>query len=107
MAITELPAKTSQTNVVYIGQDGALYSGATSGFTGTTGTASGERIVKEISQASHGFVVGDFVGWSGGTYNKAIADGNYDGEFIGLVSTAVFFFMNIYRNPSAIVFNRY
>ena len=86
MAITELPAKTSQTNVLYIDQTGALYSGATSGFTGSTGTASGERIVKEISQASHGFAVGDFVGWSGGTYNKAIADGNYDGEFIGLVS---------------------
>jgi hypothetical protein len=53
---------------------------------GGGGTASGENIKKEINQTSHGFSVGDFIGWSGGTYNKAIADGLYDGEFIGLVS---------------------
>lgn len=45
-----------------------------------------DNITKEISQTSHGFSVGNFIGWSGGTYNKAIADGNYDGEYIGIVS---------------------
>jgi hypothetical protein len=56
--------------------------------TGQTPTvsASGENIKKEVSQSSHGFSVQDFIGWSGGTYNKAIADGTYDGEFIGLVT---------------------
>lgn len=49
-------------------------------------SASGDKVVKEISQTSHGFSTGDFIGWSGGTYNKAIANGNYDGEFIGLVN---------------------
>lgn len=51
-----------------------------------TSVASGERITKTIIQASHGFNVKDFIGWSGGTYNKAIANGLYDGEFIGIVS---------------------
>lgn len=49
-------------------------------------TTSSERIYKTISQSSHGFSVNDYIGWSGGTYNKAIADGTYDGEFIGLVT---------------------
>jgi len=52
----------------------------------TISSGSGENITKEISQATHGFAVGDYIGWSGGTYNKAIADGNYEGEFIGLIS---------------------
>ena len=51
-------------------------------------SASGENVTKEITQASHGFAVKDFVGWSGGTYNKAIADGTYDGEFVGLVTAS-------------------
>lgn len=49
-------------------------------------TASGENVTKEVNQSTHGFGVKDFIGWSGGTYNKAIADGNYDGEFVGLVT---------------------
>ena len=49
-------------------------------------SSSGENITKEITQSSHGFSVQDYIGFSGGTYSKAIADGNYDGEFIGLVS---------------------
>ena len=49
-------------------------------------SASGERITKTITKPSHGFIVKDFIGWSGGTYNKAIANGLYDGEFIGIVS---------------------
>ena len=54
--------------------------------TGGGSATSGENVTKEITQASHGFAVKDFVGWSGGTYNKAIADGLYDGEFVGLVT---------------------
>jgi len=57
-------------------------SGATSGTTAT----SGENVTLGIAQSSHGLAVNDFIGWSGSTYNKAIADGNYDGEFVGLVS---------------------
>ena len=56
-------------------------SGSTS-----TSTASGERITKLINQASHGFVVKDVIGWSGGTYNKAIACTTYNGEILGIVS---------------------
>ena len=44
-----------------------------------------ERLTKSISQ-SHSFVVGNVVGFSGGTYNKPIADGTYDGEVLGIVS---------------------
>lgn len=51
--------------------------------------ASGENITKEINQTSHGFILGDYIGWSGGTYNKAVADGNYDGEFVGLITEVV------------------
>jgi hypothetical protein len=53
--------------------------------TGSTSTA-GQNITKLICQTSHGFNVGDVLGWSGGTYNKAIASGAYDGEVLGLVS---------------------
>ena len=49
-------------------------------------SASGERITKTITQASHGFNVKDVIGFSGTAYSKAIADGMYDGEFIGIVS---------------------
>ena len=51
-------------------------------------SASGERISKYITQSSHGFDVQDVIGWSGGTYNLAIADGTYDGEVIGIVTNA-------------------
>jgi hypothetical protein len=50
-------------------------------------SASGDAIKKQISQSSHGFSVQDVIGWSGGTYNKAIADGTYDGEVLGIVSS--------------------
>ena len=56
-------------------------SGGTGG-----GTASGERIEKEITQASHGFGIGEVIAWSGGTYIKAIADGTQDAETLGIVS---------------------
>ena len=55
---------------------------------GDGGAASGERISKTITQASHGFAVKDVVGFSGTTYNKAIADGTYDGEVLGIVTAS-------------------
>lgn len=56
---------------------------------GSSSGASGENVTKRITQTSHGFTKGNVVGWSGGTYNKAIADGTYNGEIIGVVSTVV------------------
>jgi hypothetical protein len=52
----------------------------------STSSVTGERITKLICQVSHGFNSKDVIGWSGGTYNKAIANGLYDGEVIGLVT---------------------
>jgi hypothetical protein len=52
----------------------------------TNNGGSGERITKSITQAGHGFIVNDVVGWSGGTYNKAIANGLYNGEVLGLIT---------------------
>ena len=72
-------------NALYIGTDGQVLQGAASG--GGTAT-SGENVTKEITQATHGFALNDFIGWSGGTYNKAIADGLYDGEFVGVVTAS-------------------
>jgi len=46
----------------------------------------GERIFKMICQTSHGFNTNCVVGWSGGTYNLAIANGTYDGEILGVIS---------------------
>ncbi len=48
-----------------------------------------EKVEKTITQTSHGFQVGDFIGWSNGQYSKAIADGTYDGEFVGFVNEVV------------------
>jgi hypothetical protein len=56
------------------------------GYVDGKSSASGERIVKSISQTSHGFNKNDVIGWSGGTYNKAIANGTYDGEVVGIVT---------------------
>jgi len=56
--------------------------------TGGGSATSGENVTKEVTQSSHGFAINDFIGWSGGTYNKAIADGNYDGEFVGIVTAS-------------------
>ena len=49
-------------------------------------SASGQRITKLICKTSHGFCVNEVIGWSGGTYNRAIANGTYDGEVIGIVT---------------------
>ena len=50
------------------------------------GTASGERIEKRFTKTAHGFVVGEAVGYSGGTFVKAIAITDFDGETLGVVS---------------------
>lgn len=41
-----------------------------------TPNVTGERIEKEFIQNSHGFIVGDTIVYSGGTFIKAIADGS-------------------------------
>ena len=53
---------------------------------GGAGGGSGERIEKTFNQTAHGFVVGDVVAYSGGTFIKAIADGSQDAEVYGIVS---------------------
>ena len=63
-------------------------SGIATWQTPSASAASGENVTLEVTQSSHGFAVNDFIGWSGGTYNKSIADGNYDGEFVGLVTVS-------------------
>ena len=50
------------------------------------GSGSGERIEKEYTQASHGFVVGDVVSWSGTSFIKSIADGSQSAEVVGFVT---------------------
>jgi hypothetical protein len=57
--------------------------------TGGTDTNEGERITKLITYPLHPFSVGDVVGWSGTGYTKAIANGAYNGEVIGLVNKVV------------------
>lgn len=52
-------------------------------------TTSFENITKKITQESHGFSTKEVVGWSGGTYNKPIADGSYNGEVIGIVKRVI------------------
>ena len=42
-----------------------------------------------INQTSHGFDLLDVVGYSGTTYNKPIADGNYEGEVIGIATRII------------------
>lgn len=71
----------------YTNSDGSIIQPMTGGGGGVLTSADGVR--KEITQSSHGFSIGDFIGWSGGTYNKAIADGTYDGEFVGLVNAVL------------------
>ena len=58
--------------------------------TGGGGTgSSGENVTKTITKFGHGFDEKDVIGFSGGTYTKAIADGNYDGEIIGIVTDVI------------------
>src|SRR5574343_1493793 len=61
----------------------------TGNFNGSGGTGGGSSVTKIIILPSHGFLIGDVIGVSGGTYNKAIADGTYDGEIVGIVSNVI------------------
>jgi hypothetical protein len=54
---------------------------------GGTANTEGERITKVVTQSGHTFVVNDVVGWSSSQYSKAIANGAYNGEVIGVVTT--------------------
>jgi|ERR1035437_3619 hypothetical protein len=56
------------------------------GYLSSISALGGERIFKTICQSSHGFSIGQVVGFSGCTYNKPIATGSYDGEVIGIVT---------------------
>ena len=56
------------------------------GYLSSISALGGERIFKNICQSSHGFNIGEVVGFSGCTYNKPLADGLYDGEVIGIVT---------------------
>jgi hypothetical protein len=56
------------------------------GYLSSISALGGERIFKTIYQTSHGFSIGQVVGFSGCTYNKPLADGLYDGEVIGIVT---------------------
>jgi hypothetical protein len=56
------------------------------GYLNSISALGGERIYKTICQTSHGFSVGQVVGWSGCTYNKPLANGLYDGEVLGVVT---------------------
>lgn len=54
---------------------------------GTWQDAKSLSITKLISQATHGFAVNDVIGWNAlGCYTKAIANGTYNGEVLGVVS---------------------
>ena len=59
------------------------------GYIISTGTTEGGSNTRRITQTSHGFAINDVIGWSGGTYNKAIANGKYNGEVIGIVNKIV------------------
>ena len=61
--------------------DGELVLKTTGG-----GDATGERIEKRFTQSSHGFIVGETIGYSGGSFVKAIAKTDFDGETLGVVS---------------------
>lgn len=73
----------------YGGNIDKLASGGVSGSTYVSGVTSAENVTKPIYLPNHGFSLTDVIGWSGGTYNKAIADDTYSGETIGIVSKVV------------------
>lgn len=56
---------------------------------GTLPLPTNENVTKRIIKSAHGFSKGNVLGWSGGTYNRAIADGNYNGEIVGIVSNVI------------------
>jgi len=73
----------------YGGNIDKLASGGASGSTYVSGVTYAHNVTMPIYQPSHGFSLMNVIGWSGGTYNKAIADDTYSGETIGIVSKVV------------------
>ena len=59
------------------------------GYVISTGSTEGGSNTRRITQTLHGFAVNEVIGWSGGTYNKAIANGQYNGEVIGIVNKVI------------------
>lgn len=74
---------------VTINDGGDSITISSTGSGGTTTGGSGENVTKTINKAAHGFTLKDVIGFSGGTYNKVLADGNYDGEIIGIVTDVI------------------
>jgi len=56
---------------------------------GGGGTATGNAVTQEVTQNSHGFVVGDVLYLNGSTYTKAIATSAAAAEAVGMVSEVV------------------
>jgi hypothetical protein len=80
LAILNIPSGTG----CYLCVDSVGKIGKTAG--GTISIPLTEKISRSITLPSHGFSGGTVIGFSGGAYNKPIADGTYDGEVIGIVS---------------------
>lgn len=57
--------------------------------TGSTENVNGERVSLKVTQSLHSFYVNEVVGWSGGQYTPAIANGTYNGEVVGIVSRII------------------
>lgn len=87
--ITDGRVASGQTGIQYDADYSASFTDRSlidKGYLNTISSLGGERIYKTICQPSHGFSVGQVVGWSGCSYNKPIATGAYDGEVLGVVS---------------------
>jgi len=54
-----------------------------------SGGGDGEKLEKEFTQTSHGFLVGNVVEYSGGTFQKALAVQGRNSEIIGWVSEVI------------------
>jgi hypothetical protein len=89
LTITDGRVASGRTGIQYADDYSASFTDRSlidKGYLSTISSSGGERIYKFINQPSHGFDVNDVLGWSGGTYTKAIADGTYNGEVIGIVT---------------------
>jgi hypothetical protein len=90
--ITDGRNVTGRTGIEYGGDYSATYSSRSlvdKRYVDNRNSISGERITKRITQFSHGFATNEVIGWSGGTYNKSIADGTYNGEVIGIINKII------------------
>ena len=71
----------------FVSQDGDVITITTNTTPGSSGSR--ENVTKNIIQNNHGFVVGNVLGLENGIYTRAIADGNYNGEAIGIVTNII------------------